>query len=132
MSQLRIELSEGRAAFEPGAQLTGKVFWGFERAPRKVELRLFWYTRGTGTEEAGVVEQLGFDSPKPEEFRPFRLRLPGAAYSFSGKLISLRWALELVAAPSKQVARVEFVMAPGGQAFHLESLPKTELRSRYA
>jgi hypothetical protein len=130
MSQLHIELNQERAAFEPGEELTGKVRWQFDQAPRKLELRLFWFTRGQGTEDAGVLETVRFDSPKPEEFRPFRLRLPSGPYSFSGKLFSVAWALELLATPAKEVARVEFVMGPGGQQVQLETLPETESSKR--
>ncbi len=130
MSQLSIQINEDRTAFGPDEELAGTVRWQFDQAPRTVELRLFWFTRGKGTEDAGVVETVQFDGLKLEEFRPFRLRLPQAPYSFSGKLISLVWALELVGAPSKEVARVEFVLAPGGQEVRLESLPESEVSKR--
>jgi hypothetical protein len=130
MSQLSIEIDQDRAALEPGDELTGTACWQLDQAPRTVELRLFWFTRGKGTEDAGVVETVRFARPSPQESRPFRLRLPPVPYSFSGKLISLVWALELVPAPSKEVARQEFVMAPGGQEVRLDSLPASETRKR--
>ena len=132
MSQLSVELDDGRAAFEPGAELTGKVRWQGEQPPRKVELRLFWFTQGQGTPEAGVVETVHFDLPKADEFRPFRLRLPAGPYSFSGQLITLAWALELVATPGTEVGRVEFIMAPGGRGVELGRLPQTEGSKAYA
>jgi hypothetical protein len=61
-------------------------------------------------------------SPLLEETRSFRFRLPEAPYSFSGKLISLVWALELVLEPSKEVTRREIIVAPGGQEVHLDSV----------
>ena len=85
------------------------------------KLRLFWFTRGKGTEDAAVVDTLRFETPQAEEARPFRFVLPEAPYSVSGKLISLVWALELVAEPSREVDRLELVVAPGGREVLLES-----------
>jgi hypothetical protein len=131
MSALTIELSEGRTAFAPGEELTGTATWKLDQPPRAVELRVFWFTRGWGTEDAGVVETVRFDHPLPEEARPFRLQLPASPYSFSGKLISLRWALELVAQPSKAVVRQEITIAPGGEEVVLDSLPETKPKKRW-
>ena len=92
---------------------------------------MFWFTRGQGIEDAGVVETVRFDRPLREEARPFRIRLPGAPYSFSGKLISLIWAVELVSEPSKEAGRQEITIAPGGQEVQLDSLPETEPKRRW-
>jgi hypothetical protein len=131
MSALFIELRPDRTAFEPGEELAGAVRWQLDTPPRAVELRLFWFTRGKGTEDAGVVETVRFDGPLPEEIRSFRFRLPAAPCSFSGKLISLIWALELVAEPSKEVARREIVVAPGGQEVRLDSVPEEDSPKRF-
>jgi hypothetical protein len=131
MSLLKIELSDARTGFEPGQELPGTAAWKLDKPPRAVELRLFWHTSGMGTENAGVVETVRFDHPLPEETRSFRFRLPDAPYSFTGKLISLRWALELVAEPSKEVARREITIAPGGEEVRLESLPDNKTWKRF-
>lgn len=122
MNLLKIEMSQQRLAFEPGQQLSGTASWRLDHAPRAVELRLFWFTRGKGTEEADLVEVLRFDHPLHEETRPFHFQLPTAPYSFSGKLISLVWALELVAEPSQALTRIELILAPGGQEVRLDAL----------
>lgn len=127
---LHIEIERNRTAFEPGEELTGTAGWTLDKPPRSVELRLFWFTRGKGTEDAGVVETVRFDQPMLEETRSFRLRLPDAPYSFSGKLISLVWALELVADPSKAVTRKEFVIAPGGRELLLPGVSTGEPSKR--
>ena len=94
-------------------------------------MRLFWFTRGKGTEEAGVVRTERFDRPASKETRSFHFSLPEAPYSFSGSLISLIWALELVAEPSREVARQEIIIAPGGVEVRLPSLPQSDLKSRF-
>jgi len=94
------------------------VRWLVDRAPESVELRLFWYTRGKGTQDAEVVGCQGFESPRAEDGRQFSLELPASPYSFSGELITLVWAAELVVSPPGEVARVEFVMSPEGRDVH--------------
>jgi len=100
---------------EPGDELTGAVEWSLPVAPRAVEVRLLWFTRGKGTTDASVVETLKFESPRAQDRREFRFRLPAAPYSYTGKLIEVVWAVELVALPSKESARAEFVLAPAGE-----------------
>jgi hypothetical protein len=131
MSALNIELSGNRTTFEPGEEIAGKAVWSLDHPPRAVVLRLFWFTSGRGDEDVGLVETLRFDHPLIDESRSFRFHLPEAPYSFTGKLISLNWALELVAEPSKKVARQEITLAPGGEAVHLESLPDSKPKKRF-
>ncbi len=123
MNQLKIGTRENRKNFEPGEEVEGAAGWELEARPESVEVRLIWFTRGKGTEDVGLVEKVRFEQPQAAEARPFRLRLPPQPYSFSGKLISLIWALELVALPGKQSARVELVVAPGGKEVVLPANP---------
>jgi hypothetical protein len=122
MNELSIELKEDRNGFEPGERLEGSVTWSVDQAPQRAELRLFWFTRGKGTEDAGVVQTVQFDRPAPYETRSFEFKLPDAPYSFSGKLISLVWALELVVDPGKQVVRREIEVGPGRREVKLEAV----------
>ena len=130
MSDLKIQLAAGRMAFDPGEELTGTAAWKLDKPPRSVELRLLWFTRGQGEEDACVVETVRFDHPIQDDSRPFRFRLPDGPYSFSGKLFSLVWALELVVEPSKENARQEITIAPGAKTVQLDSLPETKARKR--
>ncbi len=112
---LDIELDGGRTEYRPGGALTGTVRWLFDDRPVKVELRLFWYTRGKGDEDTGLADSMAFESPAPSEARTFRFTLPNGPYNFSGKLISLIWAVEAVAEPGDHVARVEITLSPTGR-----------------
>ncbi|MCB1125357.1 MAG: hypothetical protein KDM81_02595 [Verrucomicrobiae bacterium] len=114
MNELKIGILEDQAAFRPGELLRGGAGWQVGEPPRSVETRLFWYTKGKGTEDVEVVATESFERPQMQDARPFEFRLPAAPYSFSGKLISLIWAVELVAQPSGDAARVEFVLSPTG------------------
>lgn len=112
---VEIELSSESARFEPGDQIDGQVRWDAPSPPEKLEIRLFWYTRGKGTQDAEVVERLDLRAATAQGRRPFRFRLPNQPYSFSGQFVSLVWALELVMEPPGETARVEFTMSPTGE-----------------
>jgi len=113
MSTLRIDLGAPRA-FKPGETIDGRVSWQVDAAPQSAELRLFWYTRGKGTQDVGNVGSVPFATPQTNDSRSFTLALPRDPYSFSGKLVSIVWALELIVEPGSNVERQEFVMSPTG------------------
>jgi hypothetical protein len=115
MSELKILLCDQRRNFRPGETLEGVAGWRLDKPPKSIELRLFWFTRGKGTEDAGVVDQARFEAPQLEEGRRFSLTLPAGPFSFSGQLISLIWALELVVEPGDHSTRVDLVMSPSGE-----------------
>jgi hypothetical protein len=115
MNELKILLREERQSFRCGETVEGVAGWRLAKPPASVELRLFWYTRGKGTEDVGLVNRVRFDSPQQEEGRKFSFTLPPEPWSFSGQLVSLIWALEMVAEPGGHMARVELVVSPTGQ-----------------
>ena len=111
---LRIEL-EPRRAFEPGEEIAVQLGWDFSTAPESVELRVVWNTSGKGTQDVGVASVTPFEFPKAHETRRTTVSLPEQPYSFSGKLISIVWALELVALPDEQSTREEVTIGPGAK-----------------
>jgi hypothetical protein len=111
-AMIDIRIDGGRSAFHPGEVLAGETAWLLDRHPESVELRLFWFTRGRGTEDVEVVQRLAFANPAQEDRRSFQLRLPESPYSFSGRLISLTWAIEVVASPGRRTGRAELVLSP--------------------
>jgi len=121
MSELRIETAGDKKSFRPGEEITGLVGWKLEKPAEAVELRLFWYTKGKGDVDAGVVETVRYDDPRQMDGRQFRLRVPEGPYSFSGMLISLVWALELVVEPSRETERLELTISPTGEEIILKS-----------
>jgi hypothetical protein len=114
MSRLAIEISEDKKVFAPGETIKGTVKWQMDENPASLELSLFWYTAGKGTQDVGVVNSLKFDNPGSFGKKDFRFVLPNGPYSFSGKLISLIWALELTSIPSSQTERIEITVSPSG------------------
>jgi len=111
-NELKILLRDERRSFRPGETVEGVAGWRLDEPPKSIELRLFWFTRGKGTEDVSVVSQLRFEAPQLEEGRRFSFTLPAEPYSFSGQLISLIWGLELVVEPGERSTRVEVVMSP--------------------
>lgn len=112
---MEVATDGGRESFSPGEWVEGRVSWHLAEAPESIELRLLWYTRGKGDQDMAVVEAVPFAHPAAEGRETFRVHLPAGPYSFSGKLISLVWALELVAEPGARAARTEITVAPGGR-----------------
>ena len=115
MEVIEIETDGGREAFAPGEAIAGTVSWQLDAPADSVEVRVFWYTRGKGTTDVQVVKAQHFAAPGAAGQRTFTFVLPPEPYSFSGKLISLIWALEAVVQPGERSARRELVVAPGGR-----------------
>jgi hypothetical protein len=116
---ISIQLDNEAKAYEPGQEISGSVEWLFAGAQESAELRLFWYTKGRGTEDVELVETVPFENLAMSERRRFRLRLPQSPYGFSGKLISLVWSLEFVVQPENAAERLDFVMAPSAEEVRL-------------
>lgn len=112
-----IRIPEGQTSFRPGQIIRGSLSWLCEKPPKKAQLSLLWYTEGKGTEDVGVVDMMDIENPLASENRSFEFRLPVGPYSFSGRLISLIWALELQV--DKDVRRSEFVLSPSGNEVDL-------------
>jgi hypothetical protein len=122
MSRLVISLADPRFVWAPGEAIAGTASWSLDAAPNDVELRLFWYTRGKGDEDVAVVDRQRFDAPGREDRREFRLRVPvDGPLSFSGQLITLTWALELVAEPGEETQRLEVLVSATGREIRLEA-----------
>lgn len=123
MSWLSIGLREGEA-IQPGGRVRGTAAWMLDSPPRSVTLHLLWHTEGKGTLDVEVVatRELG---DAGEGSADFDLLVPVGPWSFSGRLVSLLWQLELVAEPDLGVERVTLVVAPGGREVRLHGAGET-------
>jgi hypothetical protein len=115
MDKLSIALEADKATFAPRETIHGTIQWNLDANPRHLELSLFWYTAGKGTRDVGVAQTLRFDEAGVYGSKDFSFPLPEGPYSFSGKLISLLWAMELTAAPSSETVRREITLSPTGR-----------------
>jgi hypothetical protein len=119
MNSLQIAIQEERTSFRPGEECKGEAKWTLAGNIKSAEVRLFWYTGGKGTSDMQVVDTNKFQTPKENDQRSFSFKLPEAPYSFSGKLISLMWAIELVVEPDSQTQRLQIVLSPTGEEIAL-------------
>jgi hypothetical protein len=119
VTAMRIEIRDGRMAFLPGETLSGTAERVLEDSPKSVELRLYWQTSGKGRPDVEVAAVVPFEHPGSLDRREFRLTLPAGPYSFSGKLVSLAWGLELLALPAGEVERAELTISPTGESVRL-------------
>jgi len=114
MSNLDIQI-EGKTAFCPGEDICGRARWDLEDNPDCLEISLFWRTRGKGTEDIGLAQTIKFENPGINGVKDFRLTAPSGPYSFSGKLISIVWAVELATVKGKNSVRKEITISTTGR-----------------
>ena len=118
-ARIQVETRDGITSFRPGDEVSGRAWWQLARPPGEVVARLFWYTQGKGTQDVVVVQEETFPAPGGEDQRRFSFRLPEGPFSFSGSLISLIWAVEVVAQPGGESGRAEIVVSPTGDEIRL-------------
>ena len=121
MHELEIRLSDQDGYCEPGAKLAIPIAWRFDEEQSGLELRVVWNAHGKGSPNLGVVHTESVEHPSFQGSRTIHVELPQAPYSFSGTLVSIVWALELVAQPSQVSTRHEIVIAPQGREVSMTS-----------
>ncbi len=119
MSKLEIRLTEA-GSFRSGDEIKGSVSWDFENSPESIFVRLFWYTSGKGSRDVGIEKEIKFDRPDPRETRSFSFKAPSSPYSFSGRLISIIWAIEALAPDTGDTSLIEFEISPTGREISLD------------
>lgn len=112
MNEIFINLRQ--LSFKPNDEIKGSVHWVLDKEPKDMAVRLFWYTRGRGTEDLSIVASVSIP-PKKRGEADFHFPIPAGPYTFSGKLISVIWAIECVANPSDECARQEITVSPTGE-----------------
>ena len=76
MSNLHLELADGKTKYRPGETIEGVAFWELPELPKVLELRLFWRTQGKGTVDHQIATTVAFDGAKATDRRPFRSGAP--------------------------------------------------------
>ena len=109
---LSLQLDGGGTLYRPKGKLSGSAQWQLEKEARAIEVRLIWFTQGKGTQDVEVVDRRRWETPVLMGQEKFEFTLPEGPQSFSGKLISLTWAVELVIEKANESARIEFVLSP--------------------
>ena len=97
MAEFKLETRDHRNAFAPGERIDGIAGWDLAEPAKWVEVRLFYRTAGKGDEDAAIVDSQRFEQPPPVDAQAFEFTAPDGPLSYEGRLIELRWGLELVA-----------------------------------
>jgi hypothetical protein len=120
MSSVEILLEKIEASFAPGENIKGRVVWRLDKSPKKAELRLFWRTKGKGTQDASVLASVQYPNPLTFHEAEFSFTAPNGPYSYSGRLISVCWGLELEV--HKEIAQIDIVVSPAGAEIEMPDL----------
>lgn len=118
---INIQLQKTPPEYLPGETIIGDVEWSVSDAPiERIEFRLIWFTQGKGNRDVEVVDQTALDAPPSAGSHRFEFTAPDHPYSFSGKLISLVWTIEVIAFPDRDAQQENLTIAPGGQEIRLQ------------
>ncbi|MDF1823506.1 MAG: hypothetical protein P1U68_02630 [Verrucomicrobiales bacterium] len=122
MSEPLIQV-EGDGTFLPGERVRGELSGGSAAG----EIRLFWITKGRGTQEVGVEDQEAVGAAGY-----FELSLPPAPYTTSGTLVSIEWGLEWLDASGEVLSACEIIVSPTRQVIQLERVePEVGTKRRF-
>jgi len=116
---IKIETEGGMTVFRPGETISGAASWALPVAPSRVDVELFWTTRGKGNVDTQIPEWVRLDHPPASGQKEFSFKVPTNPPSFSGKLVSVLWGLRLVIHPSKEQVQVNLTISPTGQEINL-------------
>jgi len=120
--QLNLQLTQDPSTLVPGQVIDGNVGWNMDEPPKRAMLRLFWYTEGRGTQDVGIIDELELPSQRATCQGTFRFTIPDVPYSFQGRLVTLKWAIELVLNKGKQVERLDLIVSPWVEQVKLQSV----------
>lgn len=99
--------------YQPYGTLTGTIKWDFGsgKIPQNLTVALYWFTEGKGTETGETVDEISIEHSSIGE-QKFSFKLPAGPYSFSGNLITLKWAVEFSGEKPDFAVKKEFIMSP--------------------
>lgn len=117
--KLNLQLDKSVSEYVAGETISGTAAW--ESLPEKTDklsVRLIWYTQGKGDRDVELLASLDFEiTPDMQRSgqQKFDFVAPSRPYSFSGKLIELTWAVELIAYPTRDSVVEKVVIGPDGK-----------------
>ncbi len=104
-------------AYRPGERVRGQAAWQCSKAPRRASVRLFWQIRGSGVEDAQVVDVHEIAPSQPSQEEAFEFCLPDEPYSYRGALFEIAWGVELLV--DGRAATASFAMFAGEPKAHV-------------
>lgn len=126
-TKLYIDLPKSHYA--PGETISGTILWTLDKPPESVRLTLGWWTEGRGTRDAKIEASEEWQTTSIAGEEKFSFVLPPSPYSFSGTLITLKWALELSVRKGGQTAVEPVVISPLEEPIQLPHLDEGRTKS---
>ena len=113
MNKIQIILESESNNFLPYEEIPFLINWDLQDLKEnKVEVHLFWYTKGCGIEDLEIIETKHFNIAAEKGQKKLMFNAPQYPYSFSGKYVSVIWAIEAVFEKSKISSMVTFDITP--------------------
>ncbi len=111
MAQILIDCPDSRV--RPGGVIAGEALWDLEEDPGSITLSIGWWTEGKGARDERIIEAKEIKNAGRIGKDAFRFEVPTGPLSFSGKLISLNWAIEAGAVKGNAKAVHRFTVSIG-------------------
>ena len=124
---IKIQLENAEAAYRPGDTISGSVEWSEEEGDA-LEARLIWFTRGKGDRDFEMVAVQHVANYGQSGNERFQFTAPHRPRSFSGKLVSLQWAIEAIVFPGQNNTLKNLTISNSGK--EIDFLPKQPLDSK--
>lgn len=121
---LSVELDNSKSHFSPGESISGTAKWNLSGECGDAEVHLLWYTEGKGTRDADILESLTKPNSSNVGELKFHWKLPHSPYSYSGKLLSILWKVELIIDGVDEIGEASFTLTPNAGSF--SSMPREE------
>ena len=113
---ITISLTNEQTAFVPGNIIAGTIRWAdIKENTEQIDVRLIWYTKGKGERNHELLDSHPIVNPQNQGESGFQFAVPHRPYSFSGKLVSLVWAIEAIAFPDLEAEQLEVVISKDGK-----------------
>ncbi len=121
--KLNLKLNKNSNEYVAGEVIRGTAAWeALPEKTNKLSVRLIWYTQGRGDRDVELLESLDFEITSGMHRtgeQNFDFVAPARPYSFSGKLIELTWAVELIVYPTRDSVVEKLVIGPNGKMTEL-------------
>lgn len=125
---IQIELK--KTEFHLGETIDGEVRWLGLNEIDSLDIRLIWYTEGKGDRDFQVVASQEIRSPASEGQATFSFTAPNYPASCSGKLVSIRWAIEVVELPGINAQSTKLVISTNGKEVDLVNAANSGLLNK--
>ncbi|MFA6716638.1 MAG: hypothetical protein WCS27_14755 [Victivallaceae bacterium] len=122
MDKMSLHLKDGKTSYRPGEKIRGELEWDLSQDIQNITINIFWYTEGVGDPDSETAVTEKIDMPMRNGRQSFEMELPSAPYSYSGRIGSLKWAIEASAVGDKVKDLKEFSITPDGREIILPEI----------